>query len=79
MTEEHRYPYRYERTAVVSELRERFEDLRAAERAAREAHDRRAEREDAELRGVGMYQAMRAFQMRRTRLPKPKVDRGAKV
>lgn len=35
--------------------------------------------EDAELRGVGMYQAMRAFQMRRTRLPKPKVERGAKV
>ena len=27
MTEEHRYPYRYERTAVVSELQERFEDL----------------------------------------------------
>ncbi|WP_338751934.1 DUF3043 domain-containing protein [Janibacter alittae] len=35
--------------------------------------------EDTELRGVGMYQAMRAFQMRRTRLPKPKVERGAKV
>lgn len=34
---------------------------------------------DTELRGVGMYQAMRAFQMRRTRLPKPQVERGATV
>lgn len=33
--------------------------------------------EGTELRGLGMYQAMRAFQMRRTRMPKPKVERGA--
>ncbi|WP_435198303.1 DUF3043 domain-containing protein [Janibacter sp. GS2] len=35
--------------------------------------------EDTNLRGLGMYQAMRAFQMRRTRMPKPQVERGAKV
>ncbi len=35
--------------------------------------------EDTELRGLGMYQAMRGFQMRRTRLPKPKVQRGDKL
>ena len=38
MTEEHRYPYRYERTAVVSELRDRFEDL---EPGAESGHDAR--------------------------------------
>lgn len=35
--------------------------------------------EDTNLRGLGMYQAMRAFQMRRTRMPKPQVERGAKI
>ena len=34
---------------------------------------------DTQMRGLGMYQAMRAFQMRRTRMPKPQVERGAKV
>ena len=38
MTEEHRYPYRYERTAVVSELRDRFEGL---EPGAESGHDAR--------------------------------------
>lgn len=32
---------------------------------------------DTSLRGLGMYQAMRAFQMRRTRMPKPMVERGS--
>lgn len=31
---------------------------------------------DTEMRGLGMYQAMRAFQMRRTRMPKAMVERG---
>lgn len=35
--------------------------------------------EDTPLRGLGMYQAARSFQMRRTRLPRPMVERGAKV
>lgn len=35
--------------------------------------------EDTNLRGLGMYQAMRGFQMRRTRMPRPQVERGAKV
>lgn len=35
--------------------------------------------QDTTTRGLGMYQAMRAFQMRRTRMPKPQVERGAKV
>lgn len=35
--------------------------------------------EDTNLRGLGMYQAMRGFQMRRTRMPKPQVERGAKL
>ncbi len=35
--------------------------------------------EDTNLRGLGMYQAMRGFQMRRTRMPKPQVKRGAKL
>lgn len=34
---------------------------------------------DTNVKGLGMYQAMRAFQMRRTRMPKPQVERGAKV
>ena len=38
MTEQVRYPYRYERTAVVSELRERFDDL---EPGAESGHDAR--------------------------------------
>ena len=38
MTEEHRYPYRYERTSVISELRERFDDL---ESGAESGHDAR--------------------------------------
>ncbi|HIZ97984.1 MAG TPA: DUF3043 domain-containing protein [Candidatus Janibacter merdipullorum] len=35
--------------------------------------------EDTNVRGLGMYQAMRAFQMRRTRMPKPQVERRAKL
>lgn len=35
--------------------------------------------EDTNLRGLGMYQAMRAFQMRRTRMPKPQVERGQQL
>lgn len=31
---------------------------------------------DTNLRGLAMYLAMRAFQMRRTRMPKPMVERG---
>lgn len=31
---------------------------------------------DTPTRGLGMYLGMRAFQMRRTRLPKPMIDRG---
>lgn len=34
---------------------------------------------DTPLRGLGMYQSMRAFQMRRTRMPKPQVERGASL
>ncbi len=37
MTEDQNYPYRYERTATVSELRERFEDLEAGGETAHEA------------------------------------------
>ena len=33
--------------------------------------------DDTQMRGLGMYQAMRAFQMRRTRMPKPMVERGS--
>ena len=37
MTEEQNYPYRYERTAVVSELRERFEELETGAESGHEA------------------------------------------
>ena len=37
MTEEHRYPYRYERTALISELHERFGDLEAGGESRHEA------------------------------------------
>ncbi|MBW3595232.1 MAG: lysine--tRNA ligase [Actinobacteria bacterium] len=37
MTEEQKYPYRYERTAFISELRERFEDLEAGGETGHEA------------------------------------------
>jgi Flp pilus assembly protein TadB len=32
--------------------------------------------EDTDLRGLSMYAVMRAFQLRRTRMPKPQVERG---
>ena len=32
--------------------------------------------EDTSTQGLAMYQVMRTFQMRRTRMPKPMVDRG---
>ena len=35
--------------------------------------------EDTELRGLALYSVLRSFQMRRTRLPRPQVERGAKV
>lgn len=34
---------------------------------------------DTELRGLALYSVLRSFQMRRTRLPRPQVERGAKV
>lgn len=34
---------------------------------------------DTQMRGLGMYQAMRTFQMRRTRLPRPMVKRGEEI
>ena len=37
MTEEQQYPYRYERTAAISELRERFEDLEAGDESGHDA------------------------------------------
>ena len=33
--------------------------------------------EDTDLKGLPMYAGMRSFQMRRTRMPKPQVERGA--
>ncbi|TWD13607.1 DUF3043 domain-containing protein [Marihabitans asiaticum] len=35
--------------------------------------------EDTELRGLALYSVLRSFQMRRTRLPRPQVERGAEV
>jgi Protein of unknown function (DUF3043) len=39
----------------------------------------RAKLPDADTRGVGFYAVRRTMQMRRWRLPKPMVDRGAKL
>lgn len=35
--------------------------------------------EGTELRGLALYSVMRSFQMRRTRMPRPMVERGTKV
>ncbi len=43
-------------------------------RTKKQIHERFGK--NAETQGVGMYQGMRTFQMRRTRMPKPMVERG---
>lgn len=35
--------------------------------------------EDTDLKGLALYSVMRSFQMRRTRMPRPMVERGTKV